>query len=57
MSDFDSDKNGTWTTDPADSMHKIGELLTYDGLWYTPHGENAGVWSYSEADDQFNGHW
>ena len=57
MSDFDSDKNGTWTTDPADPMHKIGEFLIYDGLWYNKDGENAGVWSYSEEDDQFDGKW
>ena len=56
MSEFDSNKNGTWTTDPVDPTHKIGELLTYEGLWYT-HGENAGVWRYSEEEDQFDGQW
>ena len=28
MSDYDSDKNGTWTTDPADPLRKIGEQMT-----------------------------
>ena len=35
MSEFDSNKNGTWTTDPSDPMHKIGEFLIYDGLFYS----------------------
>ena len=38
-------------------MHKIGESLIYEGLWYNKDGGNAGIWSYSEEEDQFDGKW
>ena len=55
VSEIDSDKNGTWTTDSADPLLKIGEQLTYDGLWYSQEGENTGIWRYSDGTQGFDG--
>jgi hypothetical protein len=57
ISESDSDKNGTWTTDPADPLRKIGEQMTYDGLWYSKDGENTGIWKYNDGTDGNDGKW
>ena len=57
MSEYDSNKNGTWTTDPVEPFRKIGEQMTYDGLWYDIDGENTGIWKYGDGSDGNDGKW